>query len=237
MSTAIQLERIEVKIGDRQILQDLSASIPAGAITGLLGPSGAGKTTLMRALVGLKRVQGGKLVVLGDKPGSPALRRRTGYMTQAVSVYQDLTVGENLNYFAALVAAPRAQVNEIIDRVSLEECKNQLVSSLSGGQRARVSLAAALLGRPKLLVLDEPTVGLDPVLRQELWAQFRELAAGGTTLVISSHVMEEAEHCHYLLLMREGSVIASGSPRQIMKSVSAQTMEQAFLLIVRERSA
>jgi ABC-2 type transport system ATP-binding protein len=230
---AVQLDSVSVQLNGRQILRELTAAIPAGAITGLLGPSGAGKTTLMRVIVGLQRADG-QATVLELKAGNPGLRHQLGYMTQAASVYQDLTVDENLGYFAALVGAGSAELQAIRDKVGLSSHRQQLISNLSGGERTRVSLAAALLGRPRLLVLDEPTVGLDPVLRASLWQQFRELAAAGTSLVVSSHVMDEAEHCDHLLLLREGRLIATGSPAAIMKRTKTQRMEAAFLSLVGE---
>ncbi len=201
---AIGVDDLVVRRGGREVLHGLSFAVAPGRVTGLLGPSGCGKTTLMRAIVGVQIVESGKIAVLGRAAGSPELRAGIGYVTQAPSVYGDLSVRENLRYFSRVLGVDPERIEETIGTVDLGEQADQVVSSLSGGQSARVSLATALLGEPDALVLDEPTVGLDPVLRRDLWATFRSLAAAGTTLLVSSHVMEEAEHCDELLLMRDG---------------------------------
>jgi ABC-2 type transport system ATP-binding protein len=229
---AIELSRLSVRLDGTTVLADLDVAIVAGKITGLLGPSGAGKTTLMRVIVGLQRPAHGRATIFGQPAGRPALRRQIGYVTQSLSVYPDLTVSENLRYFGAMVGATPAQIATTLQAVDLEPYARQLVKTLSGGQRARVSLAAALLGQPRLLVLDEPTVGLDPVLRQRLWQQFHELAASGTTLLISSHVMEEAERCQELLLLREGRLLATGTPAALKRQTASPTIEAAFLRLV-----
>ena len=234
MSTelAVVSERLQVVRGGRKALDDLSATIRAGAVTGLLGPSGSGKSTLMRAIVGVQVMRSGSLRVLDLQAGSPALRPRIGYMTQAPSVYGDLTVVENLRYFARVLQAPAQRVDELIAAVRLEAEHDQVVDRLSGGQRARVSLAAALVGEPELLVLDEPTVGLDPVLRRDLWAMFSELAGKGTTLLVSSHVMDEARHCDDLLLLHEGRLLATGSPDELRRRTGADDLDDGFLRLV-----
>jgi ABC-2 type transport system ATP-binding protein len=206
-------------------------------VTGLLGPSGCGKTTLMRAIVGVQTVEAGRVEVLGTPAGSPPLRARVGYVTQAPSVYRDLSVRENLRYFARVLGAPQERIEQTIATVALGEQVDQVVSSLSGGQSARASLATALLGEPELLVLDEPTVGLDPVLRRDLWATFRSLAVAGATLLVSSHVMEEAEHCDELLLMREGELLAAESPEALRARTGCQQLDEAFLALIEERGA
>ena len=234
MSTelAVVSERLQVVRGGRKALDDLSATIRAGAVTGLLGPSGSGKSTLMRAIVGVQVMRSGSLLVLGLQAGSPALRPRIGYMTQAPSVYGDLTVFENLRYFARVLRTPAQRVDELIGAVRLEAERDQVVDRLSGGQRARVSLAAALVGEPELLVLDEPTVGLDPVLRRDLWAMFSELAGKGTTLLVSSHVMDEARHCDDLMLLHEGRLLAAGSPDELRRRTGADDLDDGFLRLV-----
>ncbi len=212
-----------------------------GGVTGLLGPSGCGKSTLLRSLVGVQRVAGGTVTVLGQPAGSRGLRSRVGYMTQAPSVYDDLTVEENLRFFAAILAnrtdgradARSEAVTRCLAAVDLKEQAHQVVGRLSGGQRSRVSLAVALLAEPDLLVLDEPTVDLDPVLRQDLWELFHRLADAGSAVVVSSHVMDEAERCDRLLLMRDGAIIADGSPAQIRERSGADDIEAAFLVLVR----
>jgi ABC-2 type transport system ATP-binding protein len=220
--------------GGREILHGISCELRPGHITGLIGPSGGGKSTLMRAIVGVQRHVRGDLTVFGLAPGSAAVRRRVGYGTQAQAAYEDLSVRENVEYFAALVGAPRAQATEVIARVDLQSAAGQLVSSLSGGQRSRVSLATALLGEPQMLVLDEPTVGLDPVLRESLWTLFRELADGGVTLLISSHVMDEAARCDSVLLLRDGCILAQAAPAELMRRTGAVDLERAFLCLVEE---
>ena len=228
------IERLRVIRGGRAALDDLSASLRAGVVTGLLGPSGSGKSTLIRSIVGVQVTASGSVSVLGLEAGSPPLRSRIGYMTQAPSVYADLSVEENLRYFARVLGQQPARVDEVIDAVGLGAERDRVVDRLSGGQRARVSLAAALIGRPELLVLDEPTVGLDPVLRRDLWRMFRELAAGGTTLVVSSHVMDEADNCDELVLIREGRLLATGTPDDLRGRTGADDLGDAFLRLIEE---
>jgi ABC-2 type transport system ATP-binding protein len=229
---AITVDALRVVRGGRSVIDGLSFEVPRGSVTGLLGPSGCGKTTLMRAIVGVQKVAGGGVQVLGRPAGSAPLRSRVGYVTQAPSVYADLTVAENLRYFAAVLGAPSSDVDRVVGEVGLEEYVDSLTGAMSGGQRARVSLAAALLGTPELLVLDEPTVGLDPVLRRDLWQLFHQLATAGTTLLISSHVMDEAVRCDRLLLMREGRMLADDTPDALLKQTGAADVEAAFLALV-----
>jgi ABC-2 type transport system ATP-binding protein len=231
-NAAIAVDGLRVIRGRRAVLDGLSFDVPRGAVTGLLGPSGCGKTTLMRAIVGVQKIAGGDVQVLGRPAGSAPLRSRVGYVTQAPSVYADLTVTENLRYFAAVLGAPTSDVGRVVGEVGLEEYVDSLIASLSGGQRARVSLAAALLGTPELLVLDEPTVGLDPVLRRDLWQLFHHLAAAGATLLISSHVMDEAVRCDRLLLMREGHLLADDTPNALLEQTGTADVEAAFLALV-----
>jgi ABC-2 type transport system ATP-binding protein len=231
---AIAVRGLRVRRGGREVLRDLEFGVRRGAVTGLVGPSGCGKTTLMRAIVGLQRIASGSVTVLGAPAGTPSLRRRIGYVTQAPAVYPDLTVAENLRFFASVVGTPAADVPRVIDEVRLGPLAGQVVRDLSGGEQARVSLATALLGRPDLLVLDEPTVGLDPVLRRDLWDGFGALAARGTTLLISSHVMDEASRCSELLLLREGRLLAAGSPEALLERTASGDLEAAFLALVEE---
>lgn len=230
---AIHTDQLRVRRGRKEILHGISFDVPQGALVGLLGPSGSGKTTLMRALVGVQREVSGVVSVLGHPAGSPILRHRIGYVTQEASVYDDLTVRQNLDYFAAILHAERSDVDRAIDSTDLGEQANQLVGSLSGGQLSRASLAAALLGSPELLVLDEPTVGLDPVLRVELWSLFRRLAEAGTTLLVSSHVMDEATRCDRLVLLREGEILADDTPAGLLERTGASDAEGAFLALIR----
>jgi ABC-2 type transport system ATP-binding protein len=232
MQPAIQITDLSVRLGGQLVLKDLSVELPAGRITGLLGPSGAGKTTLIRTIVGRQRVATGSVTVLGQPAGSAPLRPEIGYVTQAPSVYGDLTVTENLRYFAAMVGATKVRVQEVLKDVGLAPQARQLVGTLSGGQKSRVSLAVALLGRPKLLVLDEPTVGIDPLLRRDLWNQFRKLAEQGTTLLVSSHVMDEASHCDHLLLLRGGALLAYGTIMELTKKAGATDVEGVFLKLI-----
>jgi ABC-2 type transport system ATP-binding protein len=236
MNNAVEVRDLVVVRGGRTVLPGLSATVGAGSVTGLLGPSGCGKTTLLRAIVGTQRIRSGTLTVLGKPAGCKELRSRVGYVTQAPSVYLDLTVRENLLYFAALVGASAVDADRALREVGLPDRGGDIVGQLSGGQRARVSLAVALLGRPEVLVLDEPTVGLDPVLRRDLWAMFRELAAGGSTLLVSSHVMDEAARCQRLLLMRDGRLLADASPDELCERMGAADVEAAFLALVEQAS-
>jgi ABC-2 type transport system ATP-binding protein len=224
-----------VRRGGKTVLPGVSLAIRRGVVTGLLGPSGSGKTTLMRAIVGVQIVERGELTVLGRAAGVAELRELVAYVTQAPSIYGDLTVRENLEYFAALVDASRERIDAAIEAVGLQAQAGQLVRTLSGGERSRSSLAAALTGRPKLVVLDEPTVGLDPLLRQELWETFHALAADGTTILVSTHVMDEAERCDELVLMREGRIVAASTPGQLLAETGTNTLERAFLALAEAR--
>jgi ABC-2 type transport system ATP-binding protein len=232
MNFAVEIEGLDVVRGGRRVLQGLSARLEAGCVTGLLGPSGCGKTTLIRSIVGVQRVAGGTVTVLGEPAGTPSLRRRVAYLTQSPSVYADLTVAENLRYFARVIGAPAGAIARALAAVDLEDAGDRMVGTLSGGQRSRVSLACALLGDPDLLVLDEPTVGLDPVLRRDLWELFHRLAEEGATLLVSSHVMDEAARCDRLLLMREGAFVADTTPAELRERTGEQEMEAAFLRLV-----
>ena len=229
---AVRVDRLRIVRGGTVVLPELSCDIAPGTVTGLLGPSGSGKSTLIRAIVGVQRVAGGSIEVLGRPAGSKELRARVGYMTQAPSVYEDLTVRENLRFFARVLGIGLDAVDRAIGDVDLQQEADRVVTRLSGGQRARVSLAAALLGRPDALVLDEPTVGLDPVLRRDLWELFHELAQRGTTLLVSSHVMDEADRCDSLLLIREGRLLAQSTPGELRAKTGAQELDDAFLRLI-----
>jgi ABC-2 type transport system ATP-binding protein len=211
------------------VLPDLTVDIAAGQVTGLLGPSGSGKSTFIRAVVGVQAQVEGEIQVLGHPAGSPRLRRLVGYLTQDPSVYADLTVRENVTYFAAVLGAPRSDIDRVLAEVSLEDHADVLAGRLSGGQHSRASLAVALLGTPELLVLDEPTVGLDPVLRRDLWDLFHRMAATGVTLLVSSHVMDEASRCDRILLIRDGQLLADDEPAGLLARTGAKDMEAAFL--------
>jgi len=235
--SAVSISELRVRRGALEVLHGLNLQIPRGGLLGLLGPSGSGKTTLLRAIVGVQVISGGTVTVLDQAAGSAVLRKRVGYVTQSASVYDDLTVRQNLNYFCAILGAPRSDVNRVIDETGLGSHANALVGSLSGGQRSRASLAAALLGEPQLLVLDEPTVGLDPVLRVELWTLFRSLTERGTTLIVSSHVMDEATRCDRLVLLRDGDIIADTTPDELLTSTNTTDPETAFLTLIQRSEA
>lgn len=231
---AVTVTGLTVRRGGRDVLTGLGLSVPAGEVVGLLGPSGSGKTTLMRAITGVQRISAGTVTVLGHPAGAAPLRTLIGYAAQTPSVYADLTVRENLSYFASVLRAPRTDPDRVMAEVGLADLARRPAGDLSGGQHARVSLAVALLGKPRLLVLDEPTVGLDPVLREELWSLFHGLRDRGTTLLVSSHVMEEAGRCDRLVLMREGRLVTEETPARLRARTGVQDLEQAFLRIVRE---
>jgi ABC-2 type transport system ATP-binding protein len=230
----VAVHELVVQRGGRTVLDGISLDVAAGRVTGLLGPSGCGKTTLMRAIVGVQRVATGTVEVLGLPAGEPPLRRRVGYVTQAPSIYADLSVRENLRYFARVLGVGDDAVRRCLATVDLEEFAGDRAGRLSGGQKARASLAVALLAEPEVLVLDEPTVGLDPVLRIDLWSTFRDMAAGGVTLLVSSHVMDEAERCDDIVLMRDGAVLANEPREQLLRRTGSSGVEQAFLTLVRQ---
>jgi len=236
-SPAVTVDSLRVKRSRHEVLHSISLEIGRGTLTGLLGPSGSGKTTLMRSIVGVQRLASGSISVLGEPAGSAILRHRIGYVTQSASVYDDLTVRQNLKYFCSIVGAPSADVDRVIEQTGLGQSADSLTGNLSGGQRSRASLAAALLGSPQLLILDEPTVGLDPVLRNDLWGIFRQLASDGTTLVISSHVMDEATRCDRLLLLRDGGLLADLTPERLLAVTGETDGEAAFLTLIRRSEA
>ncbi len=213
-------------------MSDFTTTVPAGVVVGLLGPSGCGKSTLMRSIIGVQAHVEGEITVLGLPAGDPRLRTQIGYRSQDLSLYEDLSVQENVDYFSQLLDVDTNQGRALLETVQLTPFRHQRVDQLSGGQTARLSLVCAMLHQPRLLVLDEPTVGLDPVLRRDLWHLFATLARGGTTLLVSSHVMDEAARCEWLLLMRDGRLLAEGSPQQLMDATSSRTVEDAFLRLI-----
>lgn len=231
---AVDISHLRVIRGKRPALHDFSVRIARGSVTGLLGPSGCGKTTLMRCIVGTQLIASGTVRVLGLPAGSATLRRRIGYLPQDPTIYDDLRIVDNVRYFASLYGFDGHAADSAIERVGLSDHSPAYCGNLSGGQRTRVSLACALVSQPELLVLDEPTVGLDPVLRADLWEQFTELARGGTTLLVSSHVMDEADHCGDLLLMRDGHLVTHTTPTRLREDTGCTSLEQAFLSIIRE---
>ena len=233
MTDAITVTDLVVRRGKATVLNGLTCRVAAGRITGLLGPSGAGKTTLIRAIVGVQVVRAGTAAVLGRPAGTPALRDKIGYVSQSPSIYLDLTVAENTNYFAAVAGVDRSAARAAIEQVGLAEAAGQLAGNLSGGQQSRASLACAIVGDPPVLVLDEPTVGLDPVLREELWDFFAQRARGGVSVLVSSHVMDEANRCDTLLLMRAGRLLADDTPAAIKRRAGTDDMDRAFLNLIR----
>ena len=228
---AVRVRDLRVVRGTREVLHGLDFDVRSGIVTGLLGPSGGGKSTLMRAIVGVQAKVTGTCEVLGLPAGSPPLRHRIGYVTQAPAVYADLTVAENLRYFAAVLGAPRTDVERVLEQVDLTDQRDQMVRELSGGQLSRSSLAVALLNSPELLVLDEPTVGLDPVLRRDLWNLFHRFADAGATLLVSSHVMDEAQRCDRLLLVRDGEIVADETESELLERTVTTSVEEAFLAL------
>ncbi len=229
---ALEVSRLRVVRNHNEILKSLTFDVAPGTLVGLLGPSGSGKSTLMRSLLGVQVITSGSALALGERVGSPVLRRRLGYMAQGSAIYLDLTVRENLAYFAGILDLDDSQVDHVLDVVSLRPFALRLVSSLSGGERSRVSLAVALLGAPPLMILDEPTVGLDPVLRQDLWRTFAQLADEGTTVLVSSHVMDEAARCDRLLLVREGRLLFDDTPGALLERTGAPGYDAAFVRLI-----
>ncbi|HLY47674.1 MAG TPA: ABC transporter ATP-binding protein [Solirubrobacteraceae bacterium] len=232
MTAAVEFDGLTVTRGGRTVLTDVSGSFTAAGVTGLFGPSGSGKSTLIRAVAGVQTHVTGVVKVLGDHPGSASVRRQVGYMTQAASLYEDLTVAENVDYFARMRGAGPG---DVLERVRLAPQAGQLVRDLSGGQRARASLAAALVGNPSLLLLDEPTVGLDPLLRRELWQLFGGLAGDGAALLVSSHVLDEARHCDQVILLREGCILAQLTPGELIARTGTEDMDEAFVRLIEQR--
>lgn len=229
---AIEVRDLVVHRGGRPVLNGIGFAVESGTVTGLLGPSGSGKTTLIRSVVGVQKIVSGTVSVLGRPAGSAVLRREVGYVTQSPNAYADLTVEENVRHFAALYGKGKKAADRAIAQVGLSGATRQLVRTLSGGQRTRACLACALVAEPRVLVLDEPTVGQDPLLRQELWQHFRELAESGVTILVSSHVMDEAGRCDRMLLLRDGTIIADDTPALIRSTANTDDLDEAFLRLV-----
>lgn len=232
MTSAISVTDLTVIRGRTRILSEFNLEVESGAILGLLGPSGSGKTTIMRSVAGLQRLTGGSIKVLGTLAGDKSLRSRISYSTQDASIYRDLTCSENIDYFAALQGHVRSSTDEILELVDLSRNRKQIAATLSGGERARLALATALVGKPEILILDEPTVGLDPLLRRDLWSLFHRFTDEGKTLLVSSHMMEEADHCDELVLLRDGSILAKGTPRELRTQTGVENMDAVFISLV-----
>lgn len=233
--SAISITDLTVIRGRTRILSDFNLEVDSGAILGLIGPSGSGKTTIMRGVAGLQRLTGGSIRVLGCPAGDKSLRSRISYSTQDASIYRDLTCRENIDYFAALQGHSISSTDEILELVDLSRNRKQLAATLSGGERARLALATALVGRPEILILDEPTVGLDPLLRRDLWSLFHRFTAEGKTLLVSSHMMEEADHCDELVLLRDGAILAKGSPTELRAQAGLENMNAVFISLVEKQ--
>ena len=234
---AVEVDGLCVRRGNSEVLHGLSLRIGAGRVTGLLGPSGSGKTTLLRAIAGVQQTQSGAVRVLGESAGAPAVRGRVGYMTQTRGLYDDLTARENVRYFARIFDAPASRVDETLDTVRLSGLADRVVHTLSGGEQARSALATTLVAGPPVLLFDEPTVGLDPLLRRDLWHTFRRLADQGTVLLVSSHVMDEARYCDELLLLREGELLAAGRPDELLRRTQTDDLAEAFLCLIEQAQA
>jgi ABC-2 type transport system ATP-binding protein len=236
----VKIKNLSVTLGGHfKALKNINLELPVSKTIGFIGPSGAGKTTLIRGIVGSLRITSGEISVFGEPVGSVALRKQVSYMTQELSIYPDLTVKENLKYFITMAGQSRKAsgniLKEVLDLVDMTNKSNSLVSALSSGQKQRVSLAVALIGSPKLIVLDEPTVGLDPVLREKLWKLFSKLTSQGTSLIISSHSMDEAARCDDLVLIRDGRVLVHSSPKELLQSTGMKTIEESFLKLVGDK--
>ncbi|WP_100401411.1 ABC transporter ATP-binding protein [Bacillus sp. FJAT-42315] len=230
----VSVQHVSKAFGKHQVLKDITLQINGGEIFGLLGPSGAGKTTLVKQLVGLDLPTSGENFLFQQKMPSLKLIEKIGYMAQSDALYGELSAKENLQFFASLYGLQgkkqQQRIEAVMEVVQLTDHVNKLVSTYSGGMKRRLSLAIALLHEPQLLILDEPTVGIDPVLRKSIWNAFYKLKAKGTTLIVTTHVMDEAEKCDRLALMRDGSLIAVGTPNELKKQTDSATIEEAFLV-------
>jgi ABC-2 type transport system ATP-binding protein len=234
---AARIEHLSKRFGRQEVLRDISLLLPHGQITGLLGPSGCGKTTLVNLMVNITRPSSGTVSVLGESPPLKTARMRLGFMPQSEALYNDLTATENLRFFGALFGlrgtSMTAAIERVLNLVHLKDEGRKLVADFSGGMKRRLSLAVALLHQPELLLLDEPTVGLDPVHRLELWEAFRQLADTGTALLITTHVMDEAASCDNIVMMRDGLIIAQDSPAALIERTGTDNLEAAFLIFAR----
>ena len=230
MDTVAETRELHKHFGEIRAVDGIDLSVKSGEVYGLLGPNGSGKTTLIRLLIGLLKPTSGGVTLLDQVMPDKTVLAQTGYMTQASALYEDLTVRENITFFAEMCGRiDRAWIDEVIELVELKDRSRSLVRTLSGGLKQRTSLACSLAHRPRLLLLDEPTVGIDPQLRASFWSYFRQLASSGVTLIVSSHVMDEAERCDRLGFMRLGKLIAEGSASELRDQAEARTLEEAFL--------
>lgn len=230
---AIRVQGVSKSYGKKEVLHGIDLDVRRGEIFGLLGPSGSGKTTLVRLMTGIDRAALGEVRLLGERLPNLSLFRQIGYMAQSDALYLELTGKENLEFFASLFgmsgSVRRKRIEEVMELVDLTPHLDKPAGAYSGGMRRRLSLAVALIHRPAVLLLDEPTVGIDPVLRQSIWQELYALRRTGTTIVITTHVMDEADKCDRLGMIRDGSLIAVGSPAELLERANAATIEEAFL--------
>ena len=236
--SCIRLNSINKYFGTKQVLKDVSFEVPFAAVYGLLGPSGCGKTTTVKIIAGILEAGSGEAFILGEKMPRLSMMNRIGYMAQSDALYPDLSAKENMEFFAALYGlkghAFKQRFDEVMALVNLSDDKNKAVGAYSGGMKRRLSLAMAILHKPPVLILDEPTVGIDPLLRKVIWDELYRLTKDGITILLTTHVMDEAEKCTHLSMMRAGLLIASGSPVEIQEGAGAANLEEAFLYYGKE---
>ena len=237
MADTIVVSDVRKRFGATQALDGATFRVAEGEVYGLLGPNGAGKSTLIRMLVGLVAADSGEVTVLDRRMPDLGVLGSIGYMTQQAALYPDLSVEENVGFFADVEGTPADRIEEVLRLVELWDRRDSIVAALSGGMRQRCSLACALVHSPRVLLLDEPTVGVDPQLRQQFWAHFRKIAAEGVTILVSSHVMDEAERCDRLGLIRGGRVLAEGTSAGLRRKAKTKTLEEAFLALSGEPEA
>ncbi|MBA3876539.1 MAG: ABC transporter ATP-binding protein [Anaerolinea sp.] len=229
-AAAIEAEGLHKTFGSIHAVDGIDLALQPNRVYGLLGPNGSGKTTLIRLIAGLARATAGEARILGTRMPSRPMLRRIGYMPQAEALYPELSVRENVAFFARLEGAvSNDAIDRVLELVELGDRRGTPAMHLSGGMRRRLSLACTLVHEPPILFLDEPTVGVDPALRVQFWAHFRRLAAAGTTILVASHVMDEADRCDELLFVRSGKVIARGTPTELRQGAGTTDLEAAFL--------
>ncbi|MFC0272932.1 ABC transporter ATP-binding protein [Metabacillus herbersteinensis] len=233
MGTKVVINDVSKSFGTKTVLRNISLQISQSEIFGLLGPSGAGKTTLVKCIAGIDEASTGSVTIFGGKMPSLAVMKEIGYMTQSDALYEELTALENLNFFAAIYGLKgtkkKERITSVMRLVNLEKELKQKVGEYSGGMKRRLSLAISLLHEPKIIILDEPTVGIDPVLRQSIWMELERLSKAGTTVIVTTHVMDEAEKCHRLGMIRDGDLIALGTPKELKKNIHAENIEEVFI--------